>query len=161
MCSNQLSYSGIRNLLFNRFGVQIYSKISFPQNYCTIFSQKMYLCKTDIHTHHDHTSFRFSMPVGWNAPTISKIRWAGLISSGLDYSFSGLKTSFLYSLRDWIKDDPDFIEHHKTDLAASLEATVVDIPVSYTHLDVYKRQRFPHAYFVFWMFAFPVPLESP
>ena len=46
---------------------------------------------------------------------------------GLDYSFSGLKTSFLYSLRDWMKDDPDFIEHHKTDLAASLEATVVDI----------------------------------
>ena len=46
---------------------------------------------------------------------------------GLDYSFSGLKTSFLYSLRDWIKDDPDFIEHHKMDLAASLEATIVDI----------------------------------
>ena len=46
---------------------------------------------------------------------------------GLDYSFSGLKTSFLYSLRDWIKEDPDFIEHHKVDLAASLEATVVDI----------------------------------
>lgn len=46
---------------------------------------------------------------------------------GLDYSFSGLKTSFLYSLRDWIKADPDFIEHHKADLAASLEATVVDI----------------------------------
>ena len=46
---------------------------------------------------------------------------------GLDYSFSGLKTSFLYSLRDWIKDDPDFIEHHKEDLAASLEFTIVDI----------------------------------
>ena len=46
---------------------------------------------------------------------------------GLDYSFSGLKTSFLYSLRDWLKEDPDFIEHHKVDLAASLEATVVDI----------------------------------
>ena len=46
---------------------------------------------------------------------------------GLDYSFSGLKTSYLYSLRDWLKDDPDFIEHHKVDLAASLEATVVDI----------------------------------
>ena len=30
--------------------------------------------------------------------------------SGLDYSFSGLKTSFLYSLRDWMKEDPDFIE---------------------------------------------------
>lgn len=46
---------------------------------------------------------------------------------GLDYSFSGLKTSFLYSLRDWLKEDPDFIEHHKVDLAASLEATVIDI----------------------------------
>ena len=46
---------------------------------------------------------------------------------GLAYSFSGLKTSFLYSLRDWMKDDPDFIEHHKVDLAASLEATIVDI----------------------------------
>ncbi|MCR4602709.1 MAG: tRNA (adenosine(37)-N6)-threonylcarbamoyltransferase complex transferase subunit TsaD [Prevotella sp.] len=46
---------------------------------------------------------------------------------GLDYSFSGLKTSFLYSLRKWIQDDPDFIEHHKEDLAASLEWTIVDI----------------------------------
>ena len=45
----------------------------------------------------------------------------------LDYSFSGLKTSFLYSLKKWIADDPDFVEHHKTDLAASLEATIVDI----------------------------------
>ena len=46
---------------------------------------------------------------------------------GLDYSFSGLKTSFLYSLRKWIQEDPDFIEHHKEDLAASLEYTIVDI----------------------------------
>ena len=46
---------------------------------------------------------------------------------GYDYSFSGLKTSFLYNLRDWLKDDPDFIEHHKEDLAASLEHTIVDI----------------------------------
>ncbi len=46
---------------------------------------------------------------------------------GLDYSFSGLKTSFLYSLKNWLKEDPDFIAHHQTDLAASLEATVVDI----------------------------------
>ncbi len=46
---------------------------------------------------------------------------------GYDYSFSGLKTSFLYSLRNWLKDDPDFIEHHKEDLAASLEKTIVDI----------------------------------
>ncbi|MCI5742150.1 MAG: tRNA (adenosine(37)-N6)-threonylcarbamoyltransferase complex transferase subunit TsaD [Bacteroides sp.] len=46
---------------------------------------------------------------------------------GYDYSFSGLKTSFLYSLRDWLKEDPDFVEHHKVDLAASLEKTIVDI----------------------------------
>ena len=46
---------------------------------------------------------------------------------GLDYSFSGLKTSFLYSLRDSLKEDPNFIENNKVDLAASLEKTVVDI----------------------------------
>ena len=46
---------------------------------------------------------------------------------GYDYSFSGLKTSFLYHLRDWVAEDPDFVEHHKADLAASLEKTVVDI----------------------------------
>lgn len=47
--------------------------------------------------------------------------------AGLDYSFSGLKTSFLYFLRDQLKEDPGFIEHHKEDLAASLEKTIVDI----------------------------------
>lgn len=46
---------------------------------------------------------------------------------GYDYSFSGLKTSFLYNLREWTADDPDFVEHHKEDLAASLEHTIVDI----------------------------------
>ena len=46
---------------------------------------------------------------------------------GLNYSFSGLKTSFLYNLRDWVKEDPDFVEHHKEDIAASLEFTIVDI----------------------------------
>ncbi len=46
---------------------------------------------------------------------------------GLDYSFSGLKTSFLYNLRKWIADDPDFISHHKEDLAASLEHTIVEV----------------------------------
>ena len=46
---------------------------------------------------------------------------------GYDYSFSGLKTSFLYNLRKWLEDDPQFIEHHKEDLAASLEWTIVDI----------------------------------
>lgn len=46
---------------------------------------------------------------------------------GYDYSFSGLKTSFLYSLRNWMAEDPDFIQHHLNDLAASLEKTIVDI----------------------------------
>ena len=46
---------------------------------------------------------------------------------GLDYSFSGLKTSFLYTLRDQIKLDPDFIEKNKADLAASLQKTIIDI----------------------------------
>ncbi|MBR1386834.1 MAG: tRNA (adenosine(37)-N6)-threonylcarbamoyltransferase complex transferase subunit TsaD [Alloprevotella sp.] len=47
--------------------------------------------------------------------------------AGLNYSFSGLKTSFLYFLRDELKTAPDFIETHKEDLAASLEKTIVDI----------------------------------
>ncbi len=46
---------------------------------------------------------------------------------GYNYSFSGLKTSFLYSLRNFLKEDSDFIQHHKNDLAASLEATIVEI----------------------------------
>lgn len=47
--------------------------------------------------------------------------------SGYDYSFSGLKTSFLYMLRDRLKENPNFIEENKVDLAASLEHTIVDI----------------------------------
>ena len=46
---------------------------------------------------------------------------------GYNYSFSGLKTSFLYLLRDRIKEDPDFIEKNKQDLCASLQFTIVDI----------------------------------
>ena len=46
---------------------------------------------------------------------------------GFDYSFSGLKTSFLYNLREWTDSTPDFIELHKEDLAASLEHTIVKI----------------------------------
>ncbi|MDE5839180.1 MAG: tRNA (adenosine(37)-N6)-threonylcarbamoyltransferase complex transferase subunit TsaD, partial [Paramuribaculum sp.] len=46
---------------------------------------------------------------------------------GLDYSFSGLKTSFLYTLRDEMKVNPDFIKENMTDLAASLQRTIVDI----------------------------------
>ena len=44
-----------------------------------------------------------------------------------DYSFSGLKTSFLYFLRDQLKEDPDFIEKNKNDLCASLQKTIIDI----------------------------------
>jgi N6-L-threonylcarbamoyladenine synthase len=46
---------------------------------------------------------------------------------GYDYSFSGLKTSFLYFLRDELKQDSDFIEKNKNDLCASLQKTIVDI----------------------------------
>ena len=46
---------------------------------------------------------------------------------GLDYSFSGLKTSFLYTLRDAIEENPDFIEENKADLCASLQATIIEI----------------------------------
>lgn len=46
---------------------------------------------------------------------------------GYDYSFSGLKTSFLYTLRDRLAEDADFIEKNKADLCASLQATVIDI----------------------------------
>lgn len=45
----------------------------------------------------------------------------------LDYSFSGLKTSFLYTLRDEVAADPDFVEKHKADLCASLQHTIVEI----------------------------------
>ena len=46
---------------------------------------------------------------------------------GYDYSFSGLKTSFLYTLRDELKTNPNFIEENKADLAASLQKTIIDI----------------------------------
>ncbi|QZE14547.1 tRNA (adenosine(37)-N6)-threonylcarbamoyltransferase complex transferase subunit TsaD [Halosquirtibacter laminarini] len=44
-----------------------------------------------------------------------------------DYSFSGLKTSFLYFLRDRVKEDPDFIENNRNDICASLQKTIIDI----------------------------------
>ncbi len=57
------------------------------------------------------TAFRFAMPN----------------MAGFDYSFSGLKTSFLYTLRDAMKSNPDFIEENRADLAASLQKTIIDI----------------------------------
>lgn len=49
---------------------------------------------------------------------------------GLDFSFSGLKTSFLYFLRDRLKEDPDFVEKNKADLCASLQHTIISILMS-------------------------------
>ncbi len=59
----------------------------------------------------DQNAFRFSKP---RIPNF-------------DYSFSGLKTSFLYFLRDEIKKNPDFILENKNNLAASLQKTIIDI----------------------------------
>lgn len=59
----------------------------------------------------DSTRFRFNKP---HIP-------------GYNYSFSGLKTSFLYMLRDNLKENPDFIEENKNDLCASLQYTIVEI----------------------------------
>jgi len=46
---------------------------------------------------------------------------------GLDFSFSGLKTSFLYLLQKNVQEDPDFIAKHQADLCASLQYTIIDI----------------------------------
>ncbi|MCM1051661.1 MAG: tRNA (adenosine(37)-N6)-threonylcarbamoyltransferase complex transferase subunit TsaD [Paenibacillus sp.] len=57
----------------------------------------------------------------------SRFKFAKPHIPGLDYSFSGLKTSFLYTLRDNLKLDPEFIEKNRADLAASLQRTIIDI----------------------------------
>ena len=62
---------------------------------------------------------------------------------GYNYSFSGIKTSFLYFLRDRLKEDPDFIEHHKADLCASIQKTIVSFllkKVERAALDHHVRQ---------------------
>ena len=46
---------------------------------------------------------------------------------GLDYSFSGVKTSLLYFVRDELRKDPDFMEKNKEDICASFQKTLVDI----------------------------------
>lgn len=59
---------------------------------------------------------------------------------GLDYSFSGLKTSFLYTLRDNLKKDSSFIENNLDDLAASLQRTIIEILIDKLSkaLDIYN-----------------------
>ena len=54
--------------------------------------------------------------------------------SGLDYSFSGLKTSILYFLRDQLKHDPNFIEKNLHDLSASIQSNIIQILMKKLHL---------------------------
>ncbi|MEI6139412.1 MAG: tRNA (adenosine(37)-N6)-threonylcarbamoyltransferase complex transferase subunit TsaD [Mariniphaga sp.] len=49
---------------------------------------------------------------------------------GLDYSFSGLKTSFLYFIRDRMAENPNFIEEHKADICASIQDTIIKVLMS-------------------------------
>lgn len=46
---------------------------------------------------------------------------------GLDYSFSGVKTSLLYFFRDRMKEDPDFLEKNREDICAGFQKTLIDI----------------------------------
>ena len=52
---------------------------------------------------------------------------------GLDYSFSGLKTSFLYTLRDNLKEDDAFVVNNMADLAASLQHSIITILMDKLH----------------------------
>ncbi len=52
------------------------------------------------------------------------------VVKGLDFSFSGLKTSFLYLLRDRLAENPGFLEQHMKDLCASLQHSIIDILLS-------------------------------
>jgi N6-L-threonylcarbamoyladenine synthase len=78
----------------------------------------------------------FPYPAG---PLIDKLASSGNMNAftfakphvkGLDFSFSGLKTSFLYFLRDRLKDDPLFIENNRADLCASLQNVIVNILIT-------------------------------
>jgi N6-L-threonylcarbamoyladenine synthase len=59
-------------------------------------------------------------------------KFAKPVVKGLDFSFSGLKTSFLYFIRDMLKSNPDFIEHNKKDLCASLQRAIIEILIDKT-----------------------------
>lgn len=57
----------------------------------------------------------------------NRFRFAKPHIDGLNYSFSGIKTSLLYFLRDRLKEDPDFIERNKADICASFQKDLIDI----------------------------------
>lgn len=46
---------------------------------------------------------------------------------GLDFSFSGIKTSFLYFLQKQVRQNPDFIQENIADICASIQFTLIDI----------------------------------
>lgn len=52
--------------------------------------------------------------------------FAKAVIKGLDFSFSGLKTSFLYFLRDQLQEDKEFISRHSNDLCASIQQAIID-----------------------------------
>jgi N6-L-threonylcarbamoyladenine synthase len=56
-----------------------------------------------------------------------KFKFAKPRIAGLDYSFSGIKTSLLYSMRDYVREDADFIEKNKEDICASFQKALIDI----------------------------------
>lgn len=56
-----------------------------------------------------------------------RFRFAKPNIPGLDYSFSGIKTSLLYFLRDQLKEDPDFLKNNMADLCASFQKDLIDI----------------------------------
>jgi len=56
----------------------------------------------------------------------------------LDFSFSGLKTSFLYTLRDRLTENPSFVNNHLPDICASLQKTIIDILLAKVELAVRK-----------------------
>ena len=64
-----------------------------------------------LSVHGDRDSFQFNKP---------KVK-------DMDFSFSGLKTSFLYFIRDKVKEDKEFVQERKHDLCASLQKTIIDI----------------------------------
>ncbi|MCF0173414.1 MAG: tRNA (adenosine(37)-N6)-threonylcarbamoyltransferase complex transferase subunit TsaD [Bacteroidales bacterium] len=57
----------------------------------------------------------------------SRFRFAKPSIPGLDFSFSGIKTSLLYFLRDRLKETPDFIQNNKNDICASFQKDLIDI----------------------------------
>ncbi len=57
----------------------------------------------------------------------SKMKFSKPKVDGYNYSFSGLKTSFLYHIRDNIKLNPNYIDDNKADLCASLQSTIIEI----------------------------------